>query len=49
MDRKIKHLTTDWSKKEMTSEPLRLEFSAVLHSLWLRTESLQAFVSVYVK
>lgn len=48
MVRKIKHLPIDWSKKEITSEPLRLEFSAPVHSLWLRTESLD-FSSLYVE
>lgn len=48
MGQKIKHLPIDWSKKEITSEPLRLEFSALVHSLWLRTENLD-FVSLYVK
>ena len=43
-----KHLPIDWSKKEITSEPLRLEFSAPVHSLWLRTESLD-FGSLYVE
>lgn len=47
MVRKIKAFAYRLGKKESTSEPLRLEFSAPVHSLWLRTESLD-FSSLYV-